>query len=87
MPVSIYSSDSLHLYGVNLGPLPPIINVPSGCKVVKIRQRAGEFTTVFLRGPEGFSRWHVNYASPKRTALVLLYPVAANLRPRHSRVA
>jgi hypothetical protein len=59
----------------------PVVNVPPGARVVRIRSRPDDFISVYLRTPTGFEQWYVDFTSPAHTALRLLHLVARNERP------
>ena len=59
----------------------PVVDLPPGASVARIRSRPDDFIIVYLRTGSGIERWYVNYATPEHSALRLLYPVARNERP------
>lgn len=61
----------------------PVVNLPRGCSVARIRSRSEEFIRVYLRTPEGFEEWFADFDDADHRTLRLTHMIGQNIRPSH----
>lgn len=74
-------SDGILPVGPELASL-PVVQLPDGHSLVKVRFRPEQLAVAFLRSPSGFSRWTLEFTDDSRTALKPWYCTGENVRPK-----
>jgi hypothetical protein len=86
MVVVPFQTSSTLGYGL-VSPQIPVVGVPEGCTVARIRSRPDEFIRVYLRTPDGFEAWSADFTDADHSALRLTHLIGQNIRPLASRPA